>query len=59
MKGRILVKTSIGKFRDKAKAIADLREVKCAFLVIGRSDVVVWKEVSKLRALGRMTYEIG
>lgn len=59
MKACILVKTTAGKYGEVAKAIANFEGVKRAFPVMGRTDVVVWAEVSNLRSLGRLAFAIG
>jgi len=59
LKACILVKTTAGKYGEVVKAIGNLEEVKRAFPVMGRTDVVVWAEVPNLRSLGRLAYAIG
>ena len=59
LKACILVKTAAGKYGEVARTLANLEGVKRAFPVMGRTDVVVWAEVSDMRSLGRLTYAIG
>ena len=51
MKARLLIRTKPGKHNKVAEAITDMRGVKLAFPVLGRTDVVANVELVDLKAL--------
>jgi len=59
MKACILIKTDPGKHKAVARNITMLSGVKIAFPVLGRTDVVASVEVTSLKRLSTLAFEIG
>jgi uncharacterized protein with GYD domain len=49
----ILIRTERGRFQDVAKKLKQIKEVKRAFPVLGRFDIVADVEAADNRRLGR------
>lgn len=59
MKACILIKTKPGRHIAIANVVSKLGEVKLAFPVMGRTDVVANVEVADIKRLGGLAFEIG
>ena len=59
MKACILIKTEPGKNRSIAQHIEKIDEIKIAFPVLGRADVVASVETSTLQQLSLIAFKIG
>jgi uncharacterized protein with GYD domain len=58
MKACLLIRTEPGKHNNMAKAVAGMKGVKLAFLVMGRTDVAANVEVADLKALTELMLKL-
>jgi len=55
----VLIRTERGKFAEVTERLKQFKEVKNAFAVLGRYDVVVDLEAADFKALGSVVLRLG
>ena len=55
----ILIRSEHGKFRETVERVKQFKEVRDAFPVLGRYDVVIDAEAPDAKALGNLVVRIG
>jgi DNA-binding Lrp family transcriptional regulator len=55
----VLIRTSRGRYQEVLERLKQFKEVKTAFPVLGRWDVVADVETQSLQSLGRLIMKLG
>ncbi|MBS7610218.1 Lrp/AsnC ligand binding domain-containing protein [Candidatus Bathyarchaeota archaeon] len=55
----VLIRTSRGRYQEVLERLKQFKEVKMAFPVLGRWDVVADVETQNFQSLGRLIMKIG
>ena len=59
MKACLLIKTQPAKYKQVTKKVKEIKGIKVAFSVLGRTDVVANVEVTSLKELSALALKIG
>ena len=59
MKACLLVKTQPAKYDQVKKKVSEMKGIKVAFTVLGRTDVVANADVANLKELSALALKIG
>ncbi len=59
MKACLLIKTQPAKYDQVKKKVSEMKGIRIAFSVFGRTDVVADAEVANLKELSALTLKIG